>query len=409
MAAPPVPFALTPAQATGGDILDMRNAGDRKLYHKAVAKLSDEPFDCSPEGLFQFLRSLEDRAYEYGWNDEVTGIMMIPTDPDNPDVLSNLLTNYGEVKMEEVRAFEMTYISTQSRAAQDTHMLYACIMNSLSREGKTKIHVWRDQYTAPGGYKSGNLLLKIVIRESHLDTNATTSVLRLKLSALDTYMPKVNSDIVKFNTYVRLLLDSLAARGEESSDTLVNLFKGYQAASDKPFTDYVNRLQESHDDGNTITPDILMQRAVDKYKNLKQAGKWNAPSEEEEKILALETKLRSLQRKKGNNSKDEKKKEGKDKKKSFLPTWHKKPPKPEELKKPREHNNKKWYWCCPETGGKCNGVWRTHKPSECRGAMFKAGQNKRPRDENTKDNRALKIARAITATAKDVTASSDEE
>ena len=105
MAAPPVPFALTPAQATGGDILDMRNAGDRKLYHKAVAKLSDELFDCSPEGLFQFLRSLEDRAYEYGWNDEATGIMMIPTDPDNPDVLSNLLTNYGEVKMEEVRAF----------------------------------------------------------------------------------------------------------------------------------------------------------------------------------------------------------------------------------------------------------------------------------------------------------------
>ena len=91
-------------------------------------------------------------------------------------------------------------------------------------------------------------------------------------------MPKVNSDIVKFNTYVRLLLDSLAARGEESSDTLVNLFKGYQAASDKPFTDYVNRLQESHDDGNTITADIVMQCAVDKYKNLKQAGKWKAPT-----------------------------------------------------------------------------------------------------------------------------------
>ena len=109
-------------------------------------------------------------------------------------------------------------------------MLYSCIMNSLSKEGKTKIHVWREQYTMPGGYKSGNLLLKIVIRKSHLDTNATTSVLRLKLSALDTYMPKVNSDIVKFNTFVRLLLDSLAARGEESSDTLVNLFKGYLAA-----------------------------------------------------------------------------------------------------------------------------------------------------------------------------------
>ena len=117
--------------------------------------------------------------------------MMIPNNPENPYELANLLTNYGEVKMQEVRAFETTYINAQSRAAQDTHMLYSCIMNSLSKEGKTKIHVWRDQYTMPGGYKSGNLLLKIVIRESHLDTNATTSVLRLKLSALDTYMPKV--------------------------------------------------------------------------------------------------------------------------------------------------------------------------------------------------------------------------
>ena len=186
MANPPIPLALTPAQASGGSILDLWDAGDRKLYHKAVVKLSDKLFDCSPEGLFQFLRSPEDRAYKYGWNDEATGIMMIPTDPDNPDVLSNLLTNYGEVKMEEVRAFEMTYISTQSRAAQDTHMLYACIMNSLSKEGKTKIHVWCDQYTAPGGYKSGNLLLKIVICESYLDMNASTSVLRLKLLALDT-------------------------------------------------------------------------------------------------------------------------------------------------------------------------------------------------------------------------------
>ena len=85
MADPPIPFALTPAQASGGSILDLRNAGDRKLYHKAVAKLSDELFDCSPEGLFQFLRSLEDRAYEYGWNDEATGIMMIPTNLENPD------------------------------------------------------------------------------------------------------------------------------------------------------------------------------------------------------------------------------------------------------------------------------------------------------------------------------------
>ena len=89
MAEPPIPFALTPAQASGGSILDLRDAGDRKLFHKAVAKLSDELFDCSPEGLFQFLRSLEDRAYEYGWNDEATGIMMIPNNLEIPYEIAN--------------------------------------------------------------------------------------------------------------------------------------------------------------------------------------------------------------------------------------------------------------------------------------------------------------------------------
>ena len=220
-------------------------------------------------------------------------------------------------------------------------------------------------------------------------------------------MPQVGSDITKFNTYVKLLIDSLNARGETSQDTLVNLFKGYQAVSDKPFSEYINRLQESHEDGNTITADVLMQRAADKYKNLKQAGKWNAPSEEEEKIIALEAKIRSLQKSRNLKTREESKgKRGNDRKKndkkSFLPTWHKKPPKPEEMKKPREHNNKKWYWCCPETGGKCNGIWRTHKPEDCRGMMRKDDKKsgtKRPVKEQANDKRSLKLAKAMTTLA----------
>ena len=402
-----VPFALTPAQASGGNILDMTDAGDRKIYNKAVSKLSEELFECVPEGLFQFLRELEERAQEYGWDDPNTGILMVPTDPANPFVLTNLLTNYGEVSMTAITAFEQTYIDRECRAAQDTRMLYTCIMNSLSKEAKTKVHIWRTQYTIQGGHKSGNLLLKVVIRESHLDTNATTSVIRLKLSSLDNYMPQVGSDIVKFNTYVKLLIDSLHARGETSHDTLVNLFKGYQAVSDKPFSDYINRLQESHEDGNTITADLLMQRASDKYKSLKQAGKWNAPSEEEEKIIALEAKIRSLQKSRNHKTRDKSKgkrtnDQKKNNKKSFLPTWHKKPPKPEEMKKPREHNNKKWYWCCPETGGKCNGIWRTHKPEDCRGMMRKDDKKsgtKRPEHNQANDKRALKLAKAMTTLA----------
>jgi hypothetical protein len=107
-------------------------------------------------------------------------------------------------------------------------------MNSISKEAKNKILIWRNQYSI-NGYSSGNLLLKIIIHKSHLDTNATTSSIRTKLSRLDTYIVTITTNITKFNGYVRFLIDLLAARGETSNDLLTNLFKGYSAATDKVF------------------------------------------------------------------------------------------------------------------------------------------------------------------------------
>ena len=61
---------------------------------------------------------------------------------------------------------------------------------------------------------SGNLLLKVIIRESHLNTNMTTQSIRRKLGNLDEYIVKIDSDITKFNSYVKLLVNSLTARGK---------------------------------------------------------------------------------------------------------------------------------------------------------------------------------------------------
>ena len=104
----------------------------------------------------------------------------------------------------------------------------------------------------------------------------------------------------------------------------------------------------------------------------------------------MEAKLKQLQKKGGGKgSKDEKGKNGTNKnKKSFLPPWHKEKPKPDKMKKPREYNNKKWYWCCPETGGKCTGIWRTHKPEECRGTMKQEkGEKRKPTQDIQKGSK----------------------
>ena len=87
-------------------------------------------------------------------------------------------------------------------------------MNSLTKEAKEAkdvITIWEDNYRVYG-LPSGNLLLRVIVRESHIDTNATKSSTRTKLSNFDTYMIKINS--------------ALAARGKTSDDILTNLFKG---------------------------------------------------------------------------------------------------------------------------------------------------------------------------------------
>ena len=82
-------------------------------------------------------------------------------------------------------------------------MLYKCLMASQMADARKKVtSIWSSQYcigddddTTCGGVA----LLKIIIRESHLDTN---DQIRTKLLNLDTYILTVNSDFGRFNQYV---------------------------------------------------------------------------------------------------------------------------------------------------------------------------------------------------------------
>ena len=74
----------------------------------------------------------------------------------------------------------------------------------------------------------------------------------------------------------------------------------------------------------------------------------------------------------------------------------------DELCEPRKFNGKKFYWCCPETGGKCNGAWRGHKPSKCQTkdwkdkgkfkGKFKGKENKEKKKELEKKKVVLQQA-----------------
>jgi hypothetical protein len=162
-------------------------------------------------------------------------------------------------------------------------------MNSISKEGKVKMIIWSNQYTIQG-LPLGSLLLKVIVRISHLDTNVTIS------SSLDSYIITIGADIPKFNGYVKLLIDLLAARGETMTDLLTKLFKGYLAVNDKIFVAYIGRKQENYEEGNNIATEDLITMADNKFKLLKEGNRWNLPLVDEEKILALPAEIKTLQK-----------------------------------------------------------------------------------------------------------------
>ena len=271
---------------------------------------------------------------------------------------------------------------------------------------------WEDEYLITNDQgtmvPSGNLLLKVIIRESHLDTNATTQSIRMKMSNLDKYMSKINSDITKFNGYVKLLEGSLAARGQKSEALLTHLFKGYLAASDKVFVKYITEKMDRYEEGEEMSPDRLTQLADNKYRLLRERDEWDAPSAEEEKLLALQAEVEKLKRVKkrkaedkgGNNLKPSKRRPKGKEKSQDKPAWMFKRPSDDDLHKPKKWNGKDWWYCGTETGGKCDGEYRRHKPSECKGRTFKrdggsTGKHPQSNQKKGEEERSLKVSEAL--------------
>ena len=351
-------------------------------------------FDCDPDGLMDFIQLVEDRSNLLGYH----GIFQIPDDinaghPDTKDFLSN----YGVITLEQVIAHAQTYVHSPTRDAQDSTQLYHCLMASLSSSGRAKISIWSTQYTV-NGYPAGVPLLKVILREADVDTQATAAYIRQQLASLDDYMRQVDSDIKKFNVHVKSLLRDLLRRRQTSDDTMIHLFEGYKAASDKTFVEYILRREEEYEDGQLITPDQLMTLAANKYKMRTRKGTWNAPSESETKILALEAKLASLEKKSkkakktqdsSNQCKGQTNPSSTRDKAYKKPSWMTTPPTAAQKGKSIHKDGKEYWWC------KYHNAWTRHKPSDCR--LSEKAAKEGNKSDGSKDKKKIKFAQALTA------------
>ena len=377
--APPAPqpapvFALSPARVNPNAFIDYSPSAGAKLFSKVTASL-EYMFDVEERSVQTFIETLINRAVMAGWDDGTGNIIMF----DN----RNLLTAHGTLTLEEIQTEAATYVNQATRRAQNSYQMYICIMASLTEDGRAKILTEAEHYTVNGIY-SGPLLFKVLMTKATTDTRATVSYIRLSLAELDTYMATVNSDIEKFNMYVRQKMMDLNYRGEESNDLYVNLFKGYMACSDSVFRNYIQRIKDRYDEGEDMTIDNILTKGLTKYQELTQDKSWNRPSEEQQQLTALTASFEALKdknlqlakgltrssdskyvnssKKKGQKGSNERKKTSKKKKKLKDERDYaskKVPPKQHEGKQ-KVRDGKTYYWCDEHL------AWCLHKPEECK-------------------------------------------
>ena len=78
-------------------------------------------------------------------------------------------------------------------------------------------------------------MLRVLISIVGIESVATVSVIHASLRTLPTKMDEPNSNIVKFNEFVREQKQELDARGETTDDLVSSLYHAYQGADDEAF------------------------------------------------------------------------------------------------------------------------------------------------------------------------------
>ena len=188
------------------------------------------------------------------------------------------------------------------------------------------------------------MLFKLIVSIVYVDTKATTTYIIESFIGLDKYMQSINSNVEKFNLYVKEKRNELAARGNKCDNLIHYPFRGYQAVDNKPFSEYIARKKAAyHDESDkTINNETLMTLALQQYKVLKQTGKWTAKSEEDKKILALSATVSKLQQQLKDKTKPKESTDTQQNKRNYA--WKNKPPKGNQ-KKVKEVNGKTYHWC----------------------------------------------------------------
>jgi hypothetical protein len=364
--------------------LDYGNKQDRDYYKQASEKLEGESYNG--KNLSLFLKKLEGKAQQFNW------LTLLNYPQGNPPVNKSLLTNYGELTRAEVTRKAATYLGTNNREEQDSDMLFNCLRKSITDKVYALVTTEPERYVFEVNHEilvDGPCFLAAIIDHTYTNTKANTEAARENLSSLAEYMESLaDSNVDKFNSYVKEQLETLAAGGETTNDLITNLFKGYSKVKDKTFREWIRQKKLAYKDGTyRIDPNAkdFMNLAKKHYQDALLAKEWMLLDEDQQTILALQTEIKDFK----SGGRSSRHREGKrSHEKSTDWSWKKIFP-GEGEPKTKKFKGRIYYWC---TNHK---LWCLHKPSECKlKAESQAPSKKKPgsgKPKNKQDKYNLKM------------------
>jgi hypothetical protein len=128
--------ARTPAEYSANQPLNFAERNDIAIFNKGCEPLEGNKYDGTKLNLF--LARLQVKAEKYNWNSQ--GLLTFGARN------LNLLAQYGEITMEQVKQAAETYQPLINRQAQNSAMLFSCVMDSITTEVFTKVNTNPTRY-----------------------------------------------------------------------------------------------------------------------------------------------------------------------------------------------------------------------------------------------------------------------
>jgi hypothetical protein len=237
---PAVAFSLTPGAVNMLAPWDCSTSEGIKLFFQSTAA-AKPVYDGAETSLKMFLKATSVKAKTFGWDSSILRVN------DDAGTARDLPQHCGALTIENVRARATLYIDANTREAQASAQLAACLSGSVAESTLLKSLLRANECTV-NGLEDGPCMLRTLISVVSVETRATIGSVRMALKNLPSLMHEVESDITEFNARVGQHVDELNANDHTCEDLLTHLFEGHQTATDETFAKHV-RMKEDDEDG----------------------------------------------------------------------------------------------------------------------------------------------------------------